>query len=108
MFRLIQCSALILAALILGSWAAWIAAQDAGQKSKPLTEADIVGLIGLQTDDGPILKRLANGGIAFTMDEATLNRIKQANPSPEVLAALAKLVKTKTKVQPKIVEQPKI
>lgn len=109
MVRMIQRSMLVLAVVVLTSWASKPTdAQDAGKSTQSLSEADIVGLIAQQADDRPILKRLARVGIAFKMDESTLTRIKQANPSPEVLAALAKFLPAQTEGKPKIVEQAKI
>src|SRR4051794_17730465 len=66
--------------------------QEAGRTVKPLTEADLVALIGRQADDQAILRRIEKQKLAFTMDAATLARLKEANPSPAVLAALGKFL----------------
>src|SRR6266480_4214404 len=77
-----------------------VSGQEAGRNLKPLTEADLVALIGRQADDQAILRRIEKQKLAFTMDAATLARLKKANPSPAVLAALGKFRPVDAAAQP--------
>lgn len=74
--------------------------QDAGTTAKPLTEADLIALIGKQTDDRAILSRIEKQRLAFKLDAATLERLKEAKPTPAVLKALSKLLLTEAVIEP--------
>ena len=93
MLQTVLVAATLLALSILASQAT--EGEPPGKKGKPLSEADLVGLIVHCAQDQPILKRLEKTGLGFQLDEATLARLKQANPSPAVLAALENLLAAK-------------
>jgi sugar lactone lactonase YvrE len=59
-------------------------------KGRPLTEADVLRLIELQKEEEAILARLDKAGVGFTVDDALIERLKNAGASPAVLAALRK------------------
>lgn len=65
-----------------------VAAQENGKQPTRLTEADVIALIGNQVEDQAILARIDKHQLAFQVDDVVLARIKQAHPSPAVLAAL--------------------
>ena len=98
MFRSIRAFALVFATVVLVCLPQ-IRGQESGRAAKPLTEADLVALIGRQADDQALVRRLDKHKLAFTLDEATFARVKQANPSPAVLAALSTLLPVQA-VQP--------
>jgi hypothetical protein len=60
------------------------------QEQKPLTEEEVVQLVD-QYKDKAVIGRLEKQGIAFTVDEAVMDRFKKAGASDGVLAAVRKL-----------------
>jgi photosystem II stability/assembly factor-like uncharacterized protein len=101
MFHSIRVLTLSLVASLL-AFASLVIGQD-NRVTKPLTEADLVALIGRQADEQAILGRIAKHKIAFTMDAATLARLKMANPSTPILDALTKFLPTEGAVKSKVV-----
>jgi hypothetical protein len=67
-----------------------LGADALAQDTKGLKEPDIAKLIELQIDDATIFKRLSASGVAFTTDQAALDRLKDAGASEAVLDAVRK------------------
>src|SRR5262245_16876187 len=65
------------------------------QPAKPLTEDALVQRIKVGLDDDELIAQLKKKGIAFTIDDAALERLKKAGASPAVLASLPKATGTK-------------
>jgi hypothetical protein len=68
--------------------------------TKPLSEADLVKLIELQIDDAVIVSKLQKGGISFTVDDATIERLKKAGVSDAVQAAVQRAGKAERPTAP--------
>jgi len=68
------------------------------QAPRLLGEGDLIKLLDLQVDDAAILKRIQKGGIDFTVDEATLDRLKKAGASEGVLDAVREAAKARPTV----------
>jgi photosystem II stability/assembly factor-like uncharacterized protein len=83
-------SAAVAALLAIVVCVALVGGQESGKRPGPLTEADVIALIGGPLDDQAVIGRIEKYKLAFQIDDTVLARIKQAHPSPAVLAALAK------------------
>ena len=71
--------------------------QVRAQSTKPLSEKDLVKLIELQIDDGAVVSKLQKEGVAFAVDDETLERLKNAGASDPVLEAVRTAAKASTK-----------
>jgi Mg-chelatase subunit ChlD len=60
------------------------------QKARPLSEADLTKLIELQVGDDVVIARVGQSGVAFSVDAAALERLRNAGASEPVLAAVQK------------------
>jgi len=105
MFRTLRSfhvSLLLLALACLGVGGLFTYGQGTPRTPRMLSEADVLALIAQQTDDHVVIGRIEKSKLAFTMDDATLARLKQANPSPAVIAALAALMPMQAIEQPNV------
>jgi hypothetical protein len=59
-------------------------------QSKPLSEVDLTSLAGLGIDDSAIIARVQKGGVSFPVDDAVIQRLKDAGVSEKVIAAAQK------------------
>src|SRR5262245_56718107 len=57
---------------------------------KPLTEVDVLKLVELKIPDDVIAKRVGEGGVDFSADEAIFTRLKKAGASESVVSAVKK------------------
>ena len=60
------------------------------QNVTPVSEADLTKLIELQVGDDAVIARVARSGVAFPVDVAALQRLRNAGASEPLLAAVQK------------------
>ena len=65
----------------------------ADTKKSPISEADLLKLIGLKIDDDAVVKRINDAGVDFPAADAIFKRLQTAGASDEVLAAVKKVAK---------------
>src|SRR4051794_20763157 len=59
-----------------------------GQAAKPVSEQDIIAMIGLGLDDQAIVARIKKGSLAFEPGDAALQKLNAAGASEAVLKAV--------------------
>jgi hypothetical protein len=67
---------------------------------KPLGEQEIVTLLGLGIDAEAVSARIKKGGVSFEVNDAALEKLKQAGAGDAVLAAVRSSAKPKASVAP--------
>ena len=60
------------------------------QNVTPVSEADLTKLIELQVGDDAVIARVARSGVAFPVDAAALQRLRNAGASESILAVVRK------------------
>jgi len=81
-------------AFVLIAVSSW-APSSAWAQSKPLGEDDLTTLLTLGIDEETIVTRIQKGGLSFTVDDATVDRLKSAGATDVVVKALQESAKSK-------------
>ncbi|MGI8978637.1 MAG: discoidin domain-containing protein [Pirellulaceae bacterium] len=108
MMTCLQRVGVVLLLILLGGM---LLGQSGPVKGKPVSEAAIVKLIELEIEDAEIIANIGKNGVGFEANDETVQRLKDAGASADVVAAVQKSAakpKPGAKKAPKAVTLPDV